>query len=45
MSDEQKALIVNALAVYLQTLIEDECYEDARQCGELILKVNIGLWV
>lgn len=43
MSDEQKALIVNALAVYMQTLIDDECYEDAKECAAVLLLVNVGI--
>jgi len=45
MSDAQKALIVNALAEYMQTLIDDECYEDAKECAALIVLVNVGIFV
>ena len=45
MSDAEKALIVNALSSYIQTLIDDECYEDAKECAALIVMVNVGIFV
>lgn len=40
MTDIQKELIVDALALYCQTLIKDECYKSAQECCELINLIN-----
>ena len=40
MTEIQKELIVNALALYCQTLIKDECYISAQECCELINLIN-----